>query len=182
MANISPLNFPYFTNNVTQLNAENLNPIVEKINQLVQAVNSGTTVTPVVPTINFNTTAETVTLTATEGLAIQYSANGSLTPNTPYTSPLSVASGINLTARTTNGIETSDVPKISVKYNKASGTIELITSESGTIRYTTNGNEPTSGSSAYSGSISPVLGTTYKVAVFNGSTKVTDTATILVTA
>jgi hypothetical protein len=126
MANISPLNYPYFTNNVTQLNAENLNPIVEKINQLVHAVNSGTIVTPEVPTILFDTSNETVALTATEGLAILYSTNGSSTPETPYDAALSVARGVNLTTRTTNGLEYSEVPKISVKYNKVSGTIEFI--------------------------------------------------------
>jgi hypothetical protein len=180
MANISPLNYPYFTNNVTQLNAENLNPIVEKINQLVQAVNSGTIVTPEVPTILFDTSNETVALTATEGLAILYSTNGSSTPETPYDAALSVARGVNLTTRTTNGLEYSEVPKISVKYNKVSGTIEFIASESGTIRYTTNGNDPTSSSPSYSGAINPVSGTTYKVAVFSDSAKVTDISTIQV--
>ena len=180
MANISLLSYPYFTDNVTQLNAVNLNPIVEKINQLVQAVNSGTTVTPVVPTILLDTQNESVILTATEGLAILYSTNGSSTPDTPYSTALSVAQGVNLTTRTANGLEYSEVPKISVKYNKVSGTIEFMTSESGTIRYTDNGNDPTSSSPSYSGAINPASGTIYKVAVFSGNTKVTDIATIQV--
>lgn len=178
MADIQKLSYPYFTDNTTALNATNLNPIIAKLNEVIDKVNSGTTVTPVVPTILFDTQNESVALTATEGLAVLYSTEGSSTPNTPYTTPFSVARGVNLTTRTSNGLEYSEVPKISVKYNKVSGTIEFITSESGTIRYTDNGNDPTSSSPSYSGAINPASGTIYKVAVFNGNTKVTDIATI----
>jgi hypothetical protein len=61
-------------------------------------------------------------------------------------------------------------------------TMEFVTSEVGTIRYTTNGSEPTSSSSAYSSAIAPVNGTTYKVAVYNGSTLASETETIQITS
>lgn len=185
MADIQKLTYPFFTDGSTQLNAANLNPIIAKLNEVIDQVNSGVsptpTVTPVVPTMVLNTTAKTVTLSATSGLTIKYSTNGG-TPTTTYSSPINVASGATVKAISTNGTQSSSVPKITIKYNESGGTIEFATSETGTIRYTTNGSNPTSNSTAYSSAISPVSGTTYKVAVYNGSTLVSEIATVQITA
>lgn len=181
MADIQKLNFN-FVDGTTALNAANLNPIVAKINEVIDKVNGSTptpTVEPVVPTITLNTTAKTVALSATSGLTIKYSTNGG-TPTTTYSSPISVASGATIKAISTNGSQSSSVPKITVKYNENGGTIEFSTSETGTIRYTTDGSNPTSSSTAYSSAITPVAGTTYKVAVYNGSTLASEIASIVI--
>lgn len=46
MANIQKLTYPYFTDGSTQLNAQNLNPIIAKLNEMIEAINSGVTPTP----------------------------------------------------------------------------------------------------------------------------------------
>ena len=181
MADIQKLTYPYFADGTTQLNAANLNPIISKMNEMIEAINSGDTPTPtvepVVPTMVLNTTAKTVALSATSGLTIKYSTNGG-TPATTYSSPINVANGATIKAISTNGTQSSSVPKITIKYNESGGTIELASSVTGTIRYTTNGSNPTSSSTAYSSAISPVSGTTYKIAVYNGSTLASEIATI----
>lgn len=180
MADIQQLTTPYFVDGSTQLNANNLNPIVAKINEIIAKVNGGSpSVEPVVPTMVLNTTAKTVALSATTGLTIKYSTNGG-TPTTTYSSPINVASGATIKAISTNGTQSSSVPKITIIYNESDGTIEFVTSATGTIRYTTNGSNPTSSSSAYSSAITPVSGTTYKIAVYNGSTLVSEIASIVI--
>lgn len=47
MADITLLTYPYFSDNDTPLDAAHLNPIVQKINQLVQAVNGAQPVVPI---------------------------------------------------------------------------------------------------------------------------------------
>ena len=264
MADIQKLTYPYFTDGTTVLGASTLNPIIAKINELVDKANggvtptqtvgtptisiSGTTATiscstsgatiryaingtptessgtvianggtvnlssysqstviraiayksgmttsqvaqetyspsvqPVVsiPTMVLNTTAKTVALSATSGLTIKYSTNGGA-PTTTYSSPINVASGATIKAITTNGAQSSYVPKITIKYNENGGTIEFVTSEAGTIRYTIDGNNPTEGSTAYSSAITPASGTTYKVAVYNGSSLVSEIASVVI--
>lgn len=181
MADINQLNIT-FVDGSTTLNADRMNAIVSKINELVTAVNNGSggdtpSVTPIVPTMVLNTSAKTVALSAPSGLSIKYSTDGG-TPTTNYSSAINVANGAVIKAITTNGTASSSVPKITVKYNETGGTIEFLTSETGTIRYTTNNDNPTASSMAYSAAISPVSGTTYKVAVYNGNTLVSEIATI----
>lgn len=177
MANINKLNYS-FTDGQTTIHDYHLNDMVDRINQLIDAVGGVTpTVTPVVPTMVLNTTAKTVALSATSGLTIKYSTNGG-TPATTYSSPINVSNGATIKAISTNGTQSSSVPKITIKYNESGGTIELASSVTGTIRYTTNGSNPTSSSTAYSSAISPVSGTTYKIAVYNGSTLASEIATI----
>lgn len=43
MADIQKLTYPYFTDGTTQLNAANLNPIISKMNEMIEAINSGAT-------------------------------------------------------------------------------------------------------------------------------------------
>ena len=243
MANIQKLTYPYFTDGSTQLNAANLNPIISKMNEMIEAINSGVTPTPtqtvatptisisgttatiscstsgastqysspitlsgactikaiavksgmtnssvasqsyspsvqpVVPTITLNTSTKKVTLSATSGLTIKYSTNGG-TPTTSYSSAIDVSNGATIKAISTNGTQSSSVPKVTITYDEETGKISFATSETGTIRYTTNGSNPTSSSTSYSAPITPVSGTTYKVAVYSGSTLVSEVATI----
>jgi hypothetical protein len=44
MANIQKLTYPYFTDGTTQLNAANLNPIIDRINSLIDVVNASVTI------------------------------------------------------------------------------------------------------------------------------------------
>jgi hypothetical protein len=138
-------------------------------------------VTPVAPTMVLNTSAKTVALSAPSGLTIKYSTDGSA-PATTYASAINVANGATIKAITTNGSQSSSVPKITVTYNESSGTIEFATSETGTIRYTTDGSNPTASSTAYASAINPVSGTTYKIAVYNGSTINSEIATVQISA
>lgn len=257
MANIQKLTYPYFTDGSTQLNAANLNPIISKMNEMIEAINSGVSPTPtqtvatptisingstatiscsttgatiyytlngntpttsstqysspitlsgactikaiavksgmtnssvasqsyspsvqpVVPTITLNTSTKKVTLSATSGLTIKYSTNGG-TPTTSYSSAIDVSNGATIKAISTNGTQSSSVPKVTITYDEETGKISFATSETGTIRYTTNGSNPTSSSTSYSAPITPVSGTTYKVAVYSGSTLVSEVATI----
>lgn len=45
MSNIQKLAYPYFTDGSTQLNAETLNPIIAKMNEMIEVINSGMTPT-----------------------------------------------------------------------------------------------------------------------------------------
>ena len=262
MADIQKLTYPYFTDGSTQLNAQNLNPIIAKINEVIDKVNggvtptqtvatptisiSGTTATiscstsgatiryaingtptessgtvianggtvnlssysqstviraiayksgmttsqvaqetyspsvqPVVsiPTMVLNTTAKTVALSATSGLTIKYSTNGG-TPATTYSSPINVANGATIKAITTDGTTSSSVPKITVKFNEELNTIQFLSSQAGDIVYTTNGSTPNASSTQYSDEITPSVGTTYKVAVYNNGVLASEVATI----
>ena len=136
---------------------------------------------PVVPTITLDSTAKTASLSVDKsGLSIYYTTDGS-TPtlsSTKYSSAINVSNGANIKAISSNGDEVSAVPSISVSWDNNNGTIALSSSVSGTIRYTTDGTNPTSGSNAYSSEITPTTGETIKVAVFNGSTLVSEIATI----
>ena len=181
MSNINKITTVY-TNGETYITAALLNEFKNAINNIIDELDGSTpeptpVVEPVVPTMVLNTTAKTVALSATSGLTIKYSTNGDA-PTTTYSSPIDVASGATIKAISTNGTQSSSVPKITVKYNENGGTIEFTTSETGTICYTTDGSDPTSSSTAYSSAISPVSGTTYKVAVYSGSTLVSEIATI----
>ena len=43
MTDIQKLSYPYFTDNTTALNATNLNPIIAKLNEVIDKVNGGVT-------------------------------------------------------------------------------------------------------------------------------------------
>lgn len=180
-----------FVDGNTVIDAEKMNAIVNKINELVDTANGsssggssggGSTLpTPVVPTITLDTSTKKVSLSATSGLAIKYSANGG-TPSTNYSSAIDVSEGASIKAISTNGTASSDIPKITVTFDEGANTIALASSVSGTIRYTEDGSNPTSSSTAYSDAITPATGKTYKVGVYSGSSLVSEIATIQITA
>lgn len=106
MANISLLQLQ-FEDNVTPLNAENMNAIVSKINELVNSANnssgnsgSGTTPTaPSAPTITIN--GSTVSITAASDTSIRYTIDGSVptaTTGTLYSAPFSPADSCTIKA------------------------------------------------------------------------------------
>ena len=82
MADIQKLSYPYFTDGTTVLGASTLNPVIAKINELVDKVNGGVTPTTVAtPVIIINGNSATITC-ATSGATIYYTTNG----NTPTSS------------------------------------------------------------------------------------------------
>ena len=171
-----------FIDGSTIIDANKLNAIVGKINEMVAIFNSGSTtpvtVDPVVPTITLNTTSKEVTLSATTGLVIMYSTTSGDTPSTMYTSAIDVHNGATIKAITSNGTTTSTVPVISIVYDEGDGTISFVTTETGTITYTTDGTDPISSSTSYSSAITPVAQTTYKIGVFNNGILVSEIATV----
>lgn len=186
---ISKLNMS-FVNGTTVIDASMLQAFQNKINELVDSANGSSsggsgggssTPTPVIPTITLDTTTKKVSLSATSGLTIKYSTNGS-TPSTNYSSAIDVSEGASIKAISTNGSASSDVPNITVIFDEGANTIALASSVSGTIRYTENGSNPTSSSTAYSEAITPSVGTTYKVGVYSGSSLVSEIATIQITS
>lgn len=180
-----------FVDGTTVIDAEKMNAIVNKINELVDSANGSssggssgggsTSPTPVVPTITLDTSTKKVSLSATSGLTIKYSTTGG-TPSTNYSSAIDVSEGASIKAISTNGTASSDIPKITVTFDEGANTIALASSVSGTIRYTEDGSNPTSSSTAYSSAITPTTGKTYKVGVYSGSSLVSEIATIQITA
>ncbi len=136
------------------------------------------------------TSAQNVTIScSTSGATIYYSTDGS-TPSTRYTGPVYIASTTNLKAKATkSGLPDSQIasaaytinipqtvatPTFSLPggtYNSAQ-TVQISCATSGaTIRYTTNGTEPTQNSSIYSNPINVSSTTTLRAKGFkNGWT------------
>ena len=77
MANIQKLTYPYFTDDTTPLNAANLNPIIAKMNEVIDKVNGGVTPETVAkPVISVNGTTATISC-STSSATIRYTTNGS---------------------------------------------------------------------------------------------------------
>lgn len=98
MANIDKLTYPYFADGSTQLNAETLNPLVDRINKLIDAVGGDTptpTPTPTTvsaPTMSLNAGKLTLA-SSTAGATIYYTLDGS----TPTSESTAYSSAITLT-------------------------------------------------------------------------------------
>lgn len=134
-----------------------------------------------VPSISLNLSTKKVTLATTDSsLDIHYTTNGNTptTSSTKYTAPFDYTSQQVVKAIATDGSTTSSVPKINVSYDEMSNKIALTTSQTGTIKYTTDGSTPTNSSSSYSAAISVGSISTIKAAVFNNGTIASDVTTI----
>lgn len=92
MADIQKLSYPYFTDGTTVLGASTLNPIIAKINELVDKANGSVTPTTVAtPVITINGNSCTITC-ATSGVTIYYTTNG----NNPTSSSTQYSGAITL--------------------------------------------------------------------------------------
>lgn len=188
MANIQKLSYPYFTDGTTLLGASTLNPIIAKINELVDKANGGVTPTTVAtPVIIINGNSATITC-ATSGATIRYTTNG----GTPTSSSTQYTGAITLSGATTiKAIAIKDGVSSSVatqSYTPASVSAPIITisgnsctitcaTSGATIYYTTNGNNPTSSSTQYSGTITLQSACTVKaIAIKDGVSSSVSTA------
>jgi formylglycine-generating enzyme required for sulfatase activity len=148
---------------------------------------SGTVATPTFsPAGGTYTSAQNVTIScATSGATIFYSTNGS-TPSIPYNGPINIGSTTTLKAKATktgwndssiaSAIYTINIQPNTVAtptFSPAGGTYTstqnvsiATTTANATIRYTTNGSEPTSSSTAYSSPINVSSTTTIKAKAF----------------
>lgn len=100
MADIQKLTTPYFVDGTTQLNAANLNPIIAKINEVIDKVNGGVTPTAVAtPVISISGTTATITC-STSGATIYYTTNGNTptTSSTQYSSPITLSDACTIKA------------------------------------------------------------------------------------
>ena len=185
MANIQKLTYPYFTDGSTQLNAQNLNPIIFKMNEMIEAINSGVTPTPTqtvaTPTILISGTTATISC-STSGATIYYTLNGNTptTSSTQYSSPITLSGACTIKAiAVKSGMSNSSVASQSYT---PSATVQpptiyirdlaiIMDAESGaTIRYTTDGSEPTSSSTQYTNAFTNASNCTVKAKAFkNGA-------------
>ena len=185
MANIQKLTYPYFTDGSTQLNAQNLNPIISKINEMIEAINSGVTPTPTqtvaTPTISISGTTATISC-STSGATIYYTTNGNTptTSSTQYSSPITLSGACTIKAiAVKSGMNNSSVasksytpgsinaPRIDIE-----GTAIIMSADDGaTIKYTTDGTTPTSSNgTTYTHAFSESANKTVKaIAILNGN-------------
>lgn len=186
-----------FVDGSTVINADKMNGIVSKINELVTAINNGSS-TPVQETVatpSISISGSTATITcATAGATIYYTTNG----NTPTSSSTSGTSPVtvNLTQSCTikavamkSGMTNSSVasqsytaPSVSVASPTMSlnaGKLTLACATAGaTIYYTLDGSTPTSSSTQYQSAITLTESCTIKaIAVKSGSSSSVTTKT-----
>ena len=177
MANINKITTTY-TDGTTVITASILNELKNKINEVIDEVNSSTPVTVATPVIIISGNSATITC-ATSGATIRYTTNGS----TPTSSSTQYTGAITLSGATTikaiaikDGVSSSVATQSYTPASVAAPTITIngnsctMSAESGaTIYYTLNGSNPTTSSSQYSSAITLQSACTVKaIAVKNG--------------
>ena len=141
-----------------------------------------------IPQISIDSETLLCTLIANENLDIFYTTDGSKpsVDSNYYTEPFTVSKTTTIKAITHNYKTVSKLPKITAtvilnKHNGGVDTLELQSSVDGTIRYTTDGSEPSVTSTEYTEAIEISEGQIYKVAVYNSSSLVSEISTIQIT-
>ena len=136
-----------------------------------------------IPQISIDSETLLCMLIANENLDIFYTTDGSepSLDSNYYTEPFEVVYSTTIKAITSNSKTVSQLPKITATVNIDENELELQSSVEGAIRYTTGGSEPSATSTEYTEAISIVSGQTYKVAVYNGSSLVSEISTIQIT-
>lgn len=136
-----------------------------------------------IPQISIDSETLLCMLIANENLDIFYTTDGSepSVDSNHYTKPFEIANQTTIKAITSNSKTVSQLPKITVTVNIDENTLELQSSVEGTIRYTTDGSEPSATSTEYTEAIEIVSGYTYKIAVYNNSSLVSEISTIQIT-
>ena len=139
-----------------------------------------------IPQISIDSETLLCTLIANENLDIFYTTDGSepSLDSNYYTEPFTVSKTTTIKAITHNYKTVSELPKITATVSidvDLNTTLELQSSVDGTIRYTTDGSEPSAISTEYKEAITIDSGQIYKVAVYNGSSLVSEISTIQIT-
>lgn len=138
-----------------------------------------------IPQISIDSETLLCTLTANENLDIFYTTDGSepSVDSNHYTKPFEITNQATIKAITHNYKTVSKLPKITATVNidAENTTLELSSSVVGTICYTTDDSEPSETSMKYTEAIEIASGQTYKVAVYNGSSLVSEISTIQIT-
>ena len=186
MANINSLTLN-FVDGSTVINAERMNAIIGKINELVTAVNNGSTPaqqTVATPVINISGNTATITC-ATSGATIKYTTDGS-TPSasngSTYSSAITLSTSCTIKAiAIKSGMTNSSVA--SQSYTPATVATPVITVNDGVvtitcatsgavIHYTTDGSNPSASSTTYSAAFTPASSVTQikAIAVKSGMT------------
>lgn len=141
-----------------------------------------------IPQISIDSESLLCTLIANENLDIFYTTDGSepSLDSNYYTEPFAVSKTTTIKAITSNSKTISQLPKITstVILNKDNGGINMLKiqySIEGTIHYTTDGSTPSATSTEYTEAIEISTGQICKVAVYNGSSLVSEISTIQIT-
>ena len=139
-----------------------------------------------IPQISIDSETLLCTLIANENLDIFCTTDGSnpSLDSNYYTEPFEIGYLTTIKAITSNSKTVSQLPKITSTINidaDLNTTLELQSSVEGTIRYTTDSSEPSATATEYTEAITIVSGQTYKVAVYNNSSLVSEISTIQIT-
>ena len=137
-----------------------------------------------IPQISIDSETLLCTLIANENLDIFYTTDGSdpSVDSNYYTEPFEITNQATIKAITHNYKTVSELPKITATVNiddiDLNTTLELSSSVEGIIRYTIDGSEPSLTSTEYTEAIEISSEQTYKIAVYKGSSLVSEISTI----